>query len=79
MSTEMTARLGLDYVMAAQAQKHVTVNEGLRHLDAVVQAYAESRSATVPARQRTRGRARGVLRRFGIPGTLLASLHGRSP
>lgn len=30
-------RLGLSYVMAAQAQKHVTVNETFRRLDALVQ------------------------------------------
>lgn len=44
MSTENTPRLGLDYVLAAQAQKHVTVNESLRRLDALVQATAISRS-----------------------------------
>ncbi|MGV6800686.1 MAG: DUF2793 domain-containing protein [bacterium] len=32
-----TPRLGLSYLLAAQAQKHVTVNESLRRLDAVVQ------------------------------------------
>jgi len=33
--------------MPAQAQKHVTVNESLTRLDAVVQAVVESRSLSV--------------------------------
>ncbi|WP_421787074.1 DUF2793 domain-containing protein [Hyphobacterium sp.] len=50
MSTESSPRLGLDYVLAAQAQKHVTVNESLRRLDALVQASVVSRSTdTQPA------------------------------
>jgi hypothetical protein len=44
MSTETSPRLGLDYVMTAQAQKHVTVNESLRRLDALVQATVVSRT-----------------------------------
>lgn len=32
-----SARLGIDYVAPSQSQKHVTVNEGLRKLDAIVQ------------------------------------------
>ncbi|WP_420432967.1 DUF2793 domain-containing protein [Hyphobacterium sp.] len=44
MSTQSTPRLGLDYVLAAQAQKHVTVNESLRRLDALVQTTVISRS-----------------------------------
>ncbi|WP_421791249.1 DUF2793 domain-containing protein [Hyphobacterium sp.] len=43
MPTETTSRLQLDYVMPAQAQKHVTVNETFRKLDALVQAAAKSR------------------------------------
>ena len=35
--TEISPRIGLGYVMPSQAQKHVTVNESLRRLDAVVQ------------------------------------------
>ena len=38
MPDTTTDRLGLDYLMPAQAQKHVTVNEALRTLDALVQA-----------------------------------------
>ncbi len=37
-------RLNLSFVMPAQAQKHVTVNEGLERLDAIVQACAVSRT-----------------------------------
>jgi len=47
MTTETSPRLGLDYVMAAQAQKHVTVNESFRLLDALVEARALSRSVDV--------------------------------
>lgn len=37
-----STRLGLPYLAAAQAQKHVTVNESLLRLDAVVQLSAKS-------------------------------------
>ncbi len=40
--------LGLPYVEAAQAQKHVTVNEALRRLDALVQLSVVSRSLSAP-------------------------------
>ncbi|WP_394692155.1 DUF2793 domain-containing protein [Hyphobacterium sp.] len=43
MTTETSPRLGLEYVMAAQAQKHVTVNESFRILDALVQPCVQSR------------------------------------
>jgi len=38
MSIEISPRLSLDYVLPTQAQKHVTVNETFRRLDALVQA-----------------------------------------
>ncbi|WP_193176004.1 DUF2793 domain-containing protein [Oricola nitratireducens] len=41
--TESTDNLKLPYIMPAQAQKHVTHNEALRLLDAVVQLSAASR------------------------------------
>jgi hypothetical protein len=45
-----STRLALPYLAAAQAQKHVTVNESLRRLDALVQLSAVSASiATQPA------------------------------
>lgn len=45
-----TTRLGLPFVMPAQAQKHVTVNESLRRLDVLVQTCVVSAStAAEPA------------------------------
>ncbi len=43
-----TARLSLPLVMPAQAQKHVTVNQALAMLDAVVQLSVVSSNLTVP-------------------------------
>lgn len=43
-----TAQLGLPLLQAAQAQKHVTVNEGLLRLDGLVQMVLQSVSMTVP-------------------------------
>lgn len=40
--------LGLPYIAPNQAQKHVTYNDAIRRLDAVVQAVAESRSQQAP-------------------------------
>lgn len=45
--SETSPNLGLPLVMPAQAQKHVTVNEALLRLDALVQARAQSRSLAV--------------------------------
>ncbi|MCI5048507.1 MAG: DUF2793 domain-containing protein [Aquisalinus sp.] len=44
---EKTSRLGLPYVMAGQAQKHITVNESLQLVDALAQL--SCRSATTGA------------------------------
>ncbi len=41
-----TANLALPYLLASQAQKHVTVNEGLSRLDALVQLAVQSRTIT---------------------------------
>jgi hypothetical protein len=46
MSTDQTTNLGLPWLMPAQAQKHVTVNESLARLDALVQLGVESRSVS---------------------------------
>lgn len=46
--SETTARHGLPYIMSGQAQKHVTHNEALRVLDAVLQASVKSRSVQAP-------------------------------
>jgi len=43
-----TPNLALPYLAAAQAQKHVTVNEALDHLDGVVQLSVISSSLTAP-------------------------------
>ena len=43
-----TARLKLPLVQAAQAQKHVTVNEAFLRVDALAQAVIASRSVSVP-------------------------------
>ena len=43
-----TPNLNLPYIMAAQAQKHVTHNEAIRALDAVVQLSVKDRSLTAP-------------------------------
>jgi hypothetical protein len=43
-----TPNLGLPYIMAAQSQKHVTHNEAIRALDAVVQLSVLDRNLTAP-------------------------------
>lgn len=45
---DTSPRLDLPFVQPAQAQKHVTVNEGLARLDALVQASVISRGVSVP-------------------------------
>lgn len=46
--SDQSPRLGLPYVRAGQLQKHVTVNEGLTRLDALVQTAIVSRSLNAP-------------------------------
>jgi hypothetical protein len=43
-----STNLGLSYLEAAQAQKHVTVNESLRRLDALVLLAIEDKDLTAP-------------------------------
>jgi hypothetical protein len=43
-----TPNLGLPYIMAAQSQKHVTHNEAIRALDAIVQLAVLDRNLTAP-------------------------------
>ncbi|WP_319637550.1 DUF2793 domain-containing protein [Roseitranquillus sediminis] len=43
--TETTPNLLLPYILAAQAQKHVTLNEALRLLNRLVQLTVERRGA----------------------------------
>ncbi|WP_454760945.1 DUF2793 domain-containing protein [Caulobacter segnis] len=47
MFDETTPRLGLPYVVAAQAQKHIPINESLARLDGLVQLAVESRTVSV--------------------------------
>lgn len=51
----MTPNLNLPYLAAAQAQKHVTHNEALRALDAVVQLSVLDRDLTMPPAAPTEG------------------------
>jgi hypothetical protein len=44
MADDETTRLGLPYIMPNQAQKHVTHNEAIRRLDALVQLAIRSRN-----------------------------------
>lgn len=46
--SETTAHLALPFLMAAQAQKHVTHNEALRMLDAMVQLSVATRALAAP-------------------------------
>ncbi|MBD9529114.1 DUF2793 domain-containing protein [Paracoccus sp. PAR01] len=46
--SETTAHLALPFIMAAQAQKHVTHNEALRLLDGIVQLAVLDRHLTAP-------------------------------
>lgn len=46
--SDITPNLRLPYIMSAQAQKHVTHNEAIRALDALVQLSVESRTRTSP-------------------------------
>ena len=46
--SETSARLNLPYIQPSQAQKHVTHNEAIRQLDALVQMAAQSDSETSP-------------------------------
>ena len=52
---EETAKLKLPYIMAAQAQKHITHNEALRNLDAIIQLSVIDRDLTSPPASPTEG------------------------
>ncbi len=45
---DQSANLQLPYIMAAQAQKHITHNEAIRALDALVQLSVKGRGLTAP-------------------------------
>ena len=46
--SDNTPNLGLPYIMAAQAQKHVTHNEAINNLDVLLQLSVLDRDLTVP-------------------------------
>ncbi len=52
-----TPRLALSYISPQQAQKHVTMNETIRRLDAIVQATVETRALTDPPASPANGAA----------------------
>src|SRR5688572_22200002 len=45
---DQTPRLSLPFIMPSQAQKHITHNEAIQALDALVQPAVESRTITAP-------------------------------
>ncbi len=53
--SEMSPNLDLPYIMPSQAQKHVTHNEAVRALDALVQLAAASRSLQAPPAEPAQG------------------------
>jgi hypothetical protein len=53
--SDTSTHLGLPYLLAAQAQKHVTHNEALRLLDAMVQLSVLDRTRTAPPASPTDG------------------------
>ncbi|ATF20745.1 DUF2793 domain-containing protein [Phaeobacter gallaeciensis] len=57
---ETSPRLALPYLMPAQAQKHVTHNEALRMLDALVQLRLEAFDATTPPATPAEGATYGL-------------------
>jgi hypothetical protein len=58
--TEETINLELPYILSSQAQKHITHNEALRRLDAVVQLVIQSEANSPPASP-TEGACHAVL------------------
>lgn len=60
MTDQMTFRLGLPLVQAAQAQKHVTVNEALSRLDGMVNLVLVSVTQTEPPQAVIEGACYGI-------------------
>lgn len=52
---DVSPRLDLPYIMASQAQKHVTHNEAVRMLDCLVQPVVQSRALSSPPASPTEG------------------------
>tara|TARA_R110002012_G_scaffold40547_10_gene111703 strand:+ start:13569 stop:14312 length:744 start_codon:yes stop_codon:yes gene_type:complete len=55
--SDTTTRLLLPYILAAQAQKHVTHNEALRRLDGLINLTVKDRTRTAPPATPTEGQA----------------------
>ncbi|TDL81130.1 DUF2793 domain-containing protein [Palleronia sediminis] len=55
-----SARLGLPFIMPAQAQKHVTHNEAIQTLDSLTQLVFRSVGASRPPQDATSGEAHVV-------------------
>ena len=55
--SDTTTRLLLPYILAAQAQKHVTHNEALRRLDGLINLTVTDRTRTPPPTTPTEGQA----------------------
>ncbi|MGX9357539.1 hypothetical protein ACS3SW_20860 [Roseobacteraceae bacterium S113] len=55
--SDVSARLELPFILPAQAQKHVTHNEGLLRLDALVQLVMEEEGASAPPVRRRQARS----------------------
>ena len=66
-----TVQLGLPLVAAAQAQKHVTVNEALARLDAAVGGVLVSRSVALPPAAAEEGQA------WAVPGAAVNDWAGQ--
>jgi len=58
--SEITPNLELPFIMPAQAQKHVTHNEAIELLDAIVQLALESTDANTPPVAPIEGQAWGL-------------------
>lgn len=57
---EQSPNLSLPFIMPAQAQKHVTHNEAIERLDAIVQLTLVTNGATVPPLAPSEGQAYGL-------------------
>lgn len=66
-----TARLGLPLLQAAQAQKHVTVNEALARVDALAQLVLQSRGVVTPPLAAGEGDA------YAVPGGAVNAWDGQ--
>ncbi|MEO1658692.1 MAG: DUF2793 domain-containing protein [Pseudomonadota bacterium] len=71
--SDQSTRLSLPFLAEAQSQKHVTVNEGLRRLDALV--HLSVASATTPVEPAAAGDGDGYILPAGSSGTTWAGIN----